>query len=1246
MADMTNLHFLRSDHTLRRITPRNWINWTKILAVLVVLFTIVNIVYSEECVGDWDCYEGECIDNLCECEPGWAGDNCEHCGGRVKLDTPTGYIADGPSEYKKSHSCTWLIESGLSGSLIRLKFEHFETECAWDYLYIYDGDSVYDPLIATFSGAMLSENEENVTYPEVTTSSGYAYLHFYSDAEYAMSGFNISYSIDTCPLDCSDNGICLNSTQCDCDPEWTGEGCNIPACLSESDCGNHGNCASQLCQCTDDYKGHGCEVPPTSGSWEVYVDKVNQGRASHATVLQDSVVWIVGGYPFTNQANYDDIIRYDIESGTEVPVVPKSSINPDPRYGHSLVLDRDRLIMYGGTVTTNKNKVVNELWFFNITMESWEFYDIATESRIAVDGHTAHMVYKTMIVIFGYSPKHGYTNVVQEFDTVSGVWSVVKTNGVNVNGGYGHSSVYDENYGLIYVYGGIKPKSRATYLSDELYTYDPVLQHWSVLPTSGGHHVYLHSSVMIDGMMYTFGGNPHNDTYGAFGALCFSSNLLAYDTRCETWSFVPLENEIYTDISRYGHRAVSYDGKMYVISGYNNVMVTDIPVYTPGNCSAFDQEDPCLAGSSGISCTWISSEGRCDNVAEVIGMVECPESDENSTSKCDTMNTCNDCELTYGCTWSDGVCTSNYTSTNNGSDSCSGSNYPCSKFYTCSSCALQPECYWSGSSCRYTAFARNSTCDLTCSDQLDCGSCTDNNCMWCGSTQRCVDSNSYTTSFPYGQCMGWYTSRDRCPGVDCSHYDTCDECHDNPSCGWCDDGSNTGLGTCMEGSYSQPEQGNSCPNEQWYFIECPACQCNGHSYCINETICEDCQHNTEGEQCEECSASYYGDPRNGGNCTKCFCNGNADICDNKSGECSCTTKGMTGNECERCDETRKYYGDPTNGTCYYELLMNYRYLFNLSKSEDELVTAINFKCHIDGSSRDVEFNLNADYPCLLKITYTSASSPTESVAFQESIVQNQRVIFSRNEYNFNPSQNFTFYAYINNFTTPFGFDISFSWRIVHLVDLLLFFVTFFTCFLGLLIIAGIVWKVKQRYDGYRRRQARVVEMKQMASRPFAVMRLHVEKEVNSPYVPPNQTQGKASAVAIEPCTGDKAAVLNLIIRLPCTEKGFSPDEYNGMAIGSALVQVNSKKIPENKDKGGSIRRRKQQNQRGSLRGTTTTTTNQQAPPNGANTCASQMEAANGTTTHGNQHPTTHAHHQHSTTHANINEMQNGTTVSA
>lgn len=57
--------------------------------------------------------------------------------------------------------CSWLIdarEQNLYGNslrndklpTIRLHLEEFATECGWDHLYVFDGDSVESPLLAVY----------------------------------------------------------------------------------------------------------------------------------------------------------------------------------------------------------------------------------------------------------------------------------------------------------------------------------------------------------------------------------------------------------------------------------------------------------------------------------------------------------------------------------------------------------------------------------------------------------------------------------------------------------------------------------------------------------------------------------------------------------------------------------------------------------------------------------------------------------------------------------------------------------------------------------------------------------------------------------------------------------------------------------------------------------------------------------------------------------------------------------------
>lgn len=88
-------------------------------------------------------------------------------------------------------------------------------------------------------------------------------------------------------------------------------------------------------------------------------------------------------------------------------------------------------------------------------------------------------------------------------------------------------------------------------------------------------------------------------------------------------------------------------------------------------------------------------------------------------------------------------------------------------------------------------------------------------------------------------------------------------------------------------------------------------------------------------------------------------------------------------------------------------------------------------------------------------------------------------------------------------------------------------------------------------------------MEQMASRPFSqvLVELEVKEEVteNGISIIEKQQRKKRDApspIALEPCYGNKAAVLSLLIRLPTgcepyTAKGQSA----GLAIASALVTL-------------------------------------------------------------------------------------------
>lgn len=57
-------------------------------------------------------------------------------------------------------------------------------------------------------------------------------------------------------------------------------------------------------------------------------------------------------------------------------------------------------------------------------------------------------------------------------------------------------------------------------------------------------------------------------------------------------------------------------------------------------------------------------------------------------------------------------------------------------------------------------------------------------------------------------------------------------------------------------------------NSMWFVCSLAACQCNGHSQCVNESVCEKCEDLTTGRHCESCVSGFYGDPTNGGSCQR------------------------------------------------------------------------------------------------------------------------------------------------------------------------------------------------------------------------------------------------------------------------------------------------------------------------------------------------------------------------------------------
>nr|XP_006821991.1 PREDICTED: multiple epidermal growth factor-like domains protein 8-like [Saccoglossus kowalevskii] len=157
------------------------------------------------------------------------------CSGRTVFEnTWTGHITEGPGNYPMDVYCEWRIVAPDPLAKIMLNFTNFKSECTYDFLFIYDGNSFTSELIASFSG--------DTTPEPVVAYSGHMIIYLYSDTNYALDGVDANFYIQNCTNDCNGKGTCKDY-QCDCQRGWKGDACQFESC--PGNCGydeNRGQC--------------------------------------------------------------------------------------------------------------------------------------------------------------------------------------------------------------------------------------------------------------------------------------------------------------------------------------------------------------------------------------------------------------------------------------------------------------------------------------------------------------------------------------------------------------------------------------------------------------------------------------------------------------------------------------------------------------------------------------------------------------------------------------------------------------------------------------------------------------------------------------------------------------------------------------------------------------------------------------------------------------------------------------------
>lgn len=1139
--------------------------------------------------------------------------NVPECKGRLKLNGTRGFITDGPGFYQTNLQCIWLIDSGRDNATIRIQVHQFNTECNYDFLYIFDGDSIYSPLIATLSGdmkdfsntfmetrldQMISSSETNSTpnsisnisakylYDsrpfELKTNSGKAFVYFHSDTAQSMPGFYMTYSIDSCPLDCSNRGECDYVTlACRCNEGFYGEGCQNILCPNNCTSQIHGICDKQKsCICNDGFVEADCSKKTDLQTWESIL---NMGataippRAFHQASIVDDIMWIFGGKSQVSINTNIGVFRhkktpiifsYDLQKRDWSDKIIEGVTGVDhlaELSGHSVVSLGAKAFIFGGIAMNNT--ILNTLTIFDTkthsltTIETTKVVESHEEEfapPLGVVGHSANIIDGQMYVFLGYNPVYGYLNFAQKFNPANNSWLFIKRKGSSISGCIGHSSSFDPKTRLVYIYGG-----HNAHRSNKLYMFDPDTEIWTYLKPGPSPRHY-HSSILINGQLLILSGNGYNIFHQS--DQCFQQTYLTYDLDCSDpdrirserrnrSSSVSCEHSCWNSIEisdfgiskRYGHSVVEHKNQELILfGGFNGILMNDLRFMKIHSCLNYTSELDCVKPKLALKCRWDDRSTSCRNKSElelvfepgqVTGSSNCTKNEFKALQgACEGRETCTDCVNTgLNCVWCGlisqcqyGKCKSSINKPVIEPEACYRDEFmvgPLSirnitsmhkseflyrehdneldcKLDNCYLCQSKPHCSWQNDVCSYNlpsvipslasgmtpqneeileplpkpSMLTNSTrlmdslnrsflaaitssmlnsspyqaCDVPCYARRSCNECTTTKCIWCSTTEQCIDSSAYFAYHSMGQCMHYVAHMLKCPVASCADIETCDRCLANPKCGWLNDISNTGKGRCIEGDSSGPSFSamstmnvetstvslNSAPTAlitqpllpNWFYTSCPLCQCNGHSYCKpNSGVCvQPCQDNSWGPHCDRCEPSFFGDPTNGGSCKPCRCNGHAQTCNRENGKCYCSTKGIIGHNCNKCDDKNNYVGDPSspnNGTCYYNLTTDYQYTFNMSKPEDHFYSDINFISVPMRKDIDVDFSIACSRLALVNIT--SGTSYKNRRPIHSGLECGSFRLYFPHGHNFT-DPNYSFFVHVYKFQTPFILQITFS----------------------------------------------------------------------------------------------------------------------------------------------------------------------------------------------------------------------------
>uniref|UniRef100_A0A3Q3GBV4 CUB domain-containing protein n=1 Tax=Labrus bergylta TaxID=56723 RepID=A0A3Q3GBV4_9LABR len=237
-----------------------------------------------------------------------------------------------------------------------------DTECTYDYLFVYDGDSYQSPLQASLSGNTLPQ--------PIEAKSGKMLLHLFSDANYNLLGFNATYTFSLCPGACGGHGRCDPSTlKCHCHQGWGGTACTTPLCSQA--CSVNGQC-----------------------------DKVRLGEGKGQISLEKQTVNIrsYGHSPVSDTHTYTPFFPLNIKVLMFNHCCPLL-FSQVARHSHSAVEWTGNMVIFGGELANGS--LASDVWMYRPLHDDWQQLGFSNSLGAPKLANHAAAVVDSYLYVFG-----------------------------------------------------------------------------------------------------------------------------------------------------------------------------------------------------------------------------------------------------------------------------------------------------------------------------------------------------------------------------------------------------------------------------------------------------------------------------------------------------------------------------------------------------------------------------------------------------------------------------------------------------------------------------------------------------------------------------------------------------------------------------------------------------------------------------------------------------------------------------